>query len=283
MVPPQEVITNDTVKVKVNAAIFFQVLDARAAITRVFDYQIATSQITQTTARAVLGQSSLDELLAERDRINQKRQKIIDQQTEPWGVKVSTVELKDVELPAAMQRVLARQAEAEREKRAKIIAAEGEYAAAHTLADAAEIISIQSAALTLPYMQTLLDMGTDKNATVIRPLVYRPSATASPRGKTRSNRATSGSTANPTTTPIANTSTAWGTCTAPDLRQARHHLSAADRQTPRPTPDPTGSGEPTGARALPLPSSAGEVGGLGRAALDLDPDRRAGRPPPLLL
>ena len=170
VVPPQEVITRDNVTVKVNAVIFFQVLDARAAITRVFDYGQATSQIAQTTLRAVLGQSSLDELLAERDKINQVLQRIIDQQTEPWGVKVSAVEVKDVELPQAMQRALARQAEAEREKRAKIIAAEGEFQAAHTLADAAQVISTQPAALALRYMQTLLDMGTDKNATVVFPV-----------------------------------------------------------------------------------------------------------------
>jgi regulator of protease activity HflC (stomatin/prohibitin superfamily) len=170
VVPPQEVITRDNVTVKVNAVIFFQVLDARAAITRVFDYGQATSQIAQTTLRAVLGQSSLDELLAERDKINQVLQRIIDQQTEPWGVKVSAVEVKDVELPQAMQRALARQAEAEREKRAKIIAAEGEFQAAHTLADAAQVISTQPAALALRYMQTLLDMGTDKTATVVFPV-----------------------------------------------------------------------------------------------------------------
>jgi regulator of protease activity HflC (stomatin/prohibitin superfamily) len=170
VVPPQEVITRDNVTVKVNAVIFFQVLDARAAITRVFDYGQATSQIAQTTLRAVLGQSSLDELLAERDKINQVLQRIIDQQTEPWGVKVSAVEVKDVELPQAMQRALARQAEAEREKRAKIIAAEGEFQAAHTLADAAQVISTQPAALALRYMQTLLDMGTDKNATIVFPV-----------------------------------------------------------------------------------------------------------------
>ncbi len=169
-VPPQEVITLDNVTVKVNAVVFFQVVDARAAVTRVFSYSKATSQIAQTTLRAVLGQSSLDELLASRDKINQNLQKIIDQHTEPWGIKVSTVEVKDVELPLSMQRALARQAEAEREKRAKIIAAEGEFQAAQTLADAARVISTQPAALALRYMQTLLDMGPEKNSTIVFPI-----------------------------------------------------------------------------------------------------------------
>ncbi len=169
-VPPQEVITLDNVTVKVNAVVFFQVVDARAAITRVFNYGNATSQMAQTTLRAVLGQSSLDELLASRDKINQELQRIIDGHTEPWGIKVSTVEVKDVELPATMQRALARQAEAEREKRAKIIAAEGEFQAAAQLANAAQVISTQPAALALRYMQTLLDMGSNQNSTIVFPL-----------------------------------------------------------------------------------------------------------------
>jgi len=135
-VPPQEVITVDNVTVKVNAVIFYQVVDARAAVTRVFNYGVATSQKAQTTLRAVLGQHSLDDLLAKRESINQDLQQIIDQQTEPWGIKVSAVEVKDVELPQSMQRAIARQAEAEREKRAKVIAAEGEFQAAQTLANA---------------------------------------------------------------------------------------------------------------------------------------------------
>jgi regulator of protease activity HflC (stomatin/prohibitin superfamily) len=170
VVPPQEVITNDNVTVKVNAVIFFQVLDARAAITRVLDFRNATSQIAQTTLRAVLGQSSLDELLAGRDKINQELQHIIDKHTEPWGIKVGTVEVKDVELPLAMQRALARQAEAEREKRAKIIAADGEFQAAQKLTDAAGVMSAQPAALALRYMQTLLDMGPEKNSTIVFPI-----------------------------------------------------------------------------------------------------------------
>ena len=169
-VPPQEVITVDNVTVKVNAVIFYQVLDARAAVTRVFNYGVATSQKAQTTLRAVLGQHSLDDLLAKRESINQDLQQIIDQQTEPWGIKVSAVEVKDVELPQSMQRAIARQAEAEREKRAKVIAAEGEFQAAQTLANAAQVISTQPAALALRYMQTLLDMSSEKSSTIIFPV-----------------------------------------------------------------------------------------------------------------
>jgi regulator of protease activity HflC (stomatin/prohibitin superfamily) len=169
-VPQQEVITSDNVTVKVNAVIFFQVVDAQAAIVRVYNFMEATSQIAQTTLRAVLGQSSLDELLGGRDKINGKLQAIIDRQTEPWGVKVGTVELKDAQLAESMVRALARQAEAEREKRAKIIATEGEFQAAQVLANAAEIISTQPAALALRYMQTLLDMGSNQNSTIVFPI-----------------------------------------------------------------------------------------------------------------
>ncbi|HEY4864426.1 MAG TPA: slipin family protein [Candidatus Dormibacteraeota bacterium] len=187
-VPPQEVITSDNVTVKVSAVIFFQVLDPRAAITRVFNFGQATSQIAQTTLRAVLGQSSLDELLSSRDVINQKLQTIIDSQTEPWGIKVSAVEVKDAELAPTMVRALARQAEAEREKRAKIIATEGEFQAAQTLANAAAVISTQPAALALRYMQTLLDMGSNQNSTIvfpipielIRPLLAEPAPMSGP-------------------------------------------------------------------------------------------------------
>jgi regulator of protease activity HflC (stomatin/prohibitin superfamily) len=169
-VPPQEVITVDNVTVKVNAVIFYQVVDARSAVTRVFNYGIATSQKAQTTLRAVLGQHSLDDLLAKRESINQDLQQIIDLQTEPWGIKVIAVEVKDVELPQSMQRAIARQAEAEREKRAKVIAAEGEFQAAQTLANAAGVISTQPAALALRYMQTLLDMSSEKSSTIIFPV-----------------------------------------------------------------------------------------------------------------
>ena len=169
-VPQQEVITSDNVTVKVNAVIFFQVLDAQAAIVRVYNFLEATSQIAQTTLRAVLGQSSLDELLGARDKINERLREIIDRQTEPWGIKVGSVELKDAQLAESMVRALARQAEAEREKRAKIIATEGEFQAAQVLANAAQIISTQPAALALRYMQTLLDMGSNQNSTIVFPI-----------------------------------------------------------------------------------------------------------------
>jgi regulator of protease activity HflC (stomatin/prohibitin superfamily) len=169
-VAQQEVITSDNVTVKVNAVIFFRVTDAQAAIVGVYNFMEATSQIAQTTLRGVLGQSSLDELLGGRDKINAKLQTIIDRQTEPWGVKVITVELKDAQLAESMVRALARQAEAEREKRAKIIATEGEFQAAQVLANAAEIISTQPAALALRYMQTLLDMGSNQNSTIVFPI-----------------------------------------------------------------------------------------------------------------
>jgi regulator of protease activity HflC (stomatin/prohibitin superfamily) len=169
-VPQQEVITSDNVTVKVNAVIFFQVTDAQAAIVRVYNFMEATSQIAQTTLRSVLGQSSLDDLLGGREKINAKLQAIIDRQTEPWGIKVGTVEIKDAQLAESMVRALARQAEAEREKRAKIIATEGEFQAAQVLANAAEIISTQPAALALRYMQTLLDMGSNQNSTIVFPI-----------------------------------------------------------------------------------------------------------------
>jgi regulator of protease activity HflC (stomatin/prohibitin superfamily) len=169
-VPQQEVITSDNVTVKVNAVIFFQVVDAQAAIVRVYNFMEATSQIAQTTLRSVLGQSSLDELLGGREKINARLQAIIDRQTEPWGIKVGTVEVKDAQLAESMVRALARQAEAEREKRAKIIATEGEFQAAQVLANAAEIISTQPAALALRYMQTLLDMGSNQNSTIVFPI-----------------------------------------------------------------------------------------------------------------
>ena len=169
-VPPQEVITNDNVTAKVNAVIYFQVVDARRAVVQVLNYINATSQIAQTTLRAVLGQATLDELLAERDKINQNLQKIIDEQTEPWGIKVAVVEIKDVELPSTMQRAMAKQAEAEREKRAKIINADGEFQASQTLANAARVISSQQGALQLRFLQTMVEIGAEKNTTVIMPL-----------------------------------------------------------------------------------------------------------------
>lgn len=169
-VPPQEIITSDNVTAKVNAVIYFQVVDARKAVVQVLNYINASSQIAQTTLRAVLGQSTLDELLAERDRINQNLQRIIDEQTEPWGIKVSVVEIKDVELPTTMQRAMAKQAEAEREKRAKIINADGEFQASQTLANAARVISSQQGALQLRFLQTMVEIGSERNTTVILPL-----------------------------------------------------------------------------------------------------------------
>lgn len=169
-VPAQEVITRDNVTVRVNAVAYFRVLDPNAAVVNVADYIRATSQIAQTTLRSVLGQSVLDELLSERDKINQELQRIIDEQTEPWGVKVSIVEVKDVELPQSMQRAMARQAEAEREKRAKIIHAEGEYQASRQLAEAAEVIYRNPVAIQLRYLQTLTEIGAEKNTTVVFPL-----------------------------------------------------------------------------------------------------------------
>jgi regulator of protease activity HflC (stomatin/prohibitin superfamily) len=169
-VPPQEIITNDNVTAKVNAVIYFQVVDARRAVTQVLNYINATSQISQTTLRAALGQSTLDELLANREKINQNLQRIIDEQTEPWGIKVAVVEIKDVELPSTMQRAMAKQAEAEREKRAKIINADGEFQASQTLADAAQVISSQPGALQLRFLQTMVEIGSEKNTTVILPL-----------------------------------------------------------------------------------------------------------------
>ena len=166
-VPTQEAITKDNVTVKVNAVCYFRVLSPEDAVINVANYLLATQQIAQTTLRSVLGQSELDELLSERDQINQQLQQIIDEQTEPWGVKVSVVEVKDVELPQSMQRAMARQAEAEREKRAKIIHAEGELQASQTLAGAAEVMSSQAGALQLRYLQTLTEISAEHNSTLV--------------------------------------------------------------------------------------------------------------------
>ena len=169
-IPPQEVITRDNVPARVNAVAYFRVIDPNKAIVEVENFLLATSQIAQTTLRSVLGKAELDKLLAERERLNEDLQKIIDEQTEPWGVKVSTVEIKDVEIPEQMQRAMARQAEAERERRAKIINAEGEFQAAEKLAQAADIISKNPATLQLRYLQTLLEMGVNQNTTIVFPL-----------------------------------------------------------------------------------------------------------------
>ena len=169
-IPPQEVITRDNVPASVNAVAYFRVVDSNRAIVEVENFLIATSQISQTALRSVLGKAELDQLLADRERLNEELQKIIDESTEPWGVKVTAVEIKDVEIPEQMQRAIARQAEAERERRAKIINSEGEYQAAQKLTDAADIISTNPASLQLRYLQTLLEIGSNQNTTVVFPL-----------------------------------------------------------------------------------------------------------------
>ncbi|MEX2210270.1 MAG: slipin family protein [Gaiellaceae bacterium] len=168
-VPPQEVITKDNVPVRVNAVAYFRIVEPKAAIVQIENFMVATSQIAQTTLRSVLGQHSLDELLSERDKINAILQQIIDEATAPWGVKVSIVEVKDVEIPASMQRAMARQAEAERERRAKVINAEGEFQAAERLKDAALVMTEQPMALQLRYLQTLLEIGATNSTTIVFP------------------------------------------------------------------------------------------------------------------
>src|SRR5579862_6642619 len=168
-IPPQEVITKDNVPVRVNAVAYFRIVDPKAAIVQIENFMVATSQIAQTTLRSVLGQHQLDELLSEREKINAILQGIIDESTAPWGIKVSIVEVKDVEIPAGMQRAMARQAEAERERRAKIINAEGEFQASERLKDAAVVIEEHPIALQLRYLQTLLEIGTDNATTIVFP------------------------------------------------------------------------------------------------------------------
>ena len=169
-VPSQDVITQDNVSVKVNAVVYFRVVDPGRAIVEVENYLYATSQLAQTTLRSVLGEVPLDDLLSKREKLNQRLQEILDQHTDPWGIKVGLVEIKGVDLPENMQRAMARQAEAEREKRAKIIHAQGEFEASQQLADAASVISTQPAALQLRYLQTLTEIGMEKNTTVVFPL-----------------------------------------------------------------------------------------------------------------
>jgi regulator of protease activity HflC (stomatin/prohibitin superfamily) len=169
-VPPQDIITRDNVSVKVNAVVYFRVIDPAKAVVEVENYYFATSQIAQTTLRSILGQAELDELLAERDKLNAQLQEIIDAQTDPWGVKVSAVEVKHVDLPPEMQRAMARQAEAEREKRAKIIHAEGEFQASRQLAEAAEVIARNPVTLQLRYLQTVTEIASENNSTIFFPL-----------------------------------------------------------------------------------------------------------------
>jgi len=169
-VPSQDVITKDNVSIKVNAVVYFRVMQPDKAIVEVENFLFATSQLSQTTLRSILGQSELDELLSQRDKINRELAKIIDNQTEPWGIKVSNVEVKHIDLPQEMQRAMAKQAEAERERRAKVIHAEGEFQASQRLSDAAQIISINPAALQLRFLQTLTEVASEKNSTIIFPV-----------------------------------------------------------------------------------------------------------------
>jgi regulator of protease activity HflC (stomatin/prohibitin superfamily) len=176
-IPPQEVITKDNVPVRVNAVAYFRIIDPEKAIVQVENFMVATSQISQTTLRSVLGQHVLDELLSERDKINAILQEIIDEATSPWGIKVSIVEVKDVEIPSGMQRAMARQAEAERERRAKVIAAEGEFQASEKLKDAAEVLSQNPASIQLRFLQTMLEISSERSSTLILPLpleLFRP-------------------------------------------------------------------------------------------------------------
>ncbi|HXX16359.1 MAG TPA: slipin family protein [Candidatus Eremiobacteraceae bacterium] len=169
-VPPQDIITRDNVSVKVNAVTYFRVVDANLALSQVQNYQYATSQLAQTTLRSVVGQFELDEILSQRDKVNAKLQIILDQDTEPWGIKVSKVEVKQVDIPEQMQRAIAKQAEAERERRAKVIHAEGEFEASAKLADAAKVLETQPSAIQLRYLQTLTEIGVEKNTTIVFPL-----------------------------------------------------------------------------------------------------------------
>jgi regulator of protease activity HflC (stomatin/prohibitin superfamily) len=169
-VPPQDIISKDNVPVRVTAVVYFRIVDPRAAVVAIENYLVGTSQIAQTTLRSTLGQHMLDELLSERDKINAILQRIIDDQTAPWGVKVSNVEVKDVEIPSSMQRAMARQAEAERERRAKVIAAEGEFQASQKLADAAQVLSEHPVSVQLRYLQTMLEMSSERTSTVIFPI-----------------------------------------------------------------------------------------------------------------
>ncbi len=169
-VPPQDIITRDNISVKVNAVVYFRIVNPQSAVLNVENYMYATSQLSQTTLRSVLGQQELDDLLSNRDKINKNLQEILDLHTEPWGIKISSVEVKNVDLPQEMQRAIARQAEAERERRAKIIHAEGEFQASQKLADAAAIIGKEPAAIQLRYLQTLTEIATERNSTTIFPV-----------------------------------------------------------------------------------------------------------------
>ncbi len=182
-VPTQDVITKDNVSIKVNAVVYFRVMQPDKAIVEVENYLFATSQLSQTTLRSILGQSELDELLSQREKINLELAKIIDHQTEPWGIKVSTVEVKHIDLPQEMQRAMAKQAEAERERRAKVIHAEGEFQASQRLADAAQIISVNPTALQLRFLQTLTEVASEQSSTIIFPVPLDIISAFLPKGK----------------------------------------------------------------------------------------------------
>ncbi len=187
-VPPQDIITRDNVSLKVSAVVYFRVMDANKAVVDVVDFHFATSQLAQTTLRSVCGQGDLDNLLSERDEINERIQTILDKDTEPWGVKVSKVEVKEIDLPEGMRRAMAKQAEAERERRSAIINAEGEYQAAQRLADAAQIISASPAAIQLRYLQTLKDIAAENNSTTVFPIpidLFRPFFENRPSGSSQ--------------------------------------------------------------------------------------------------
>ncbi len=169
-IPPQDIITRDNISVKINAVCYFRVVDPRLALSAVQNYLYATTQLAQTTLRSIVGQFELDDILAEREKVNEKVQHILDQDTEPWGIKVSKVEVKQVDIPENMQRAIARQAEAERERRAKIIAADGEYQASAKLSEAADVLAKNPVSVQLRYLQTMLDIGIDKNTTIVFPL-----------------------------------------------------------------------------------------------------------------
>ncbi len=169
-IPPQDIITRDNISVKINAVCYFRVVDPKLALSAIQNYLYATTQLAQTTLRSIVGQFELDEILSQRDKVNEKLQLILDQDTEPWGIKVTKVELKQVDIPADMQRAIARQAEAERERRAKVIAADGEFQASAKLSEAAEVLSKNPVSVQLRYLQTLIDIGIDKNTTIVFPL-----------------------------------------------------------------------------------------------------------------
>jgi regulator of protease activity HflC (stomatin/prohibitin superfamily) len=225
-IPPQDLITRDNVPAKVNAVAYFRVVDATGAVVQVERYLAATSQIAQTTLRSVLGKAELDMLLGERERLNEALQQIIDEQTDPWGVKVTAVEIKDVGIPSGMQRAMARQAEAERARRAKVIHAEGEFQASQRLRDAADVISPNPAALQLRYLQTLTDLGDSQSSTIVVPLpldVITPLLQGSAAGDEPPQAAVR-------STPAVD---------AGDAVEGDNALPAAERARPAPTPTPT--------------------------------------------